>query len=107
MDIIPIILDEPKELKECYEVALSKIIRQNDYNIIDSKVTYHESSIKVELYIKSSKELIEKFQSIRDLKTNNESNINDKYTKYSKDAIASAEAMIDRMRSQSRENNPF
>ena len=82
MDIIPIILDEPEDLKECYEVALSKIIRQNDYNIIDSKVTYHESAIKIELYIKSSKELIEKFQDIRELRTNNQSDINKKYSIY-------------------------
>jgi hypothetical protein len=65
MDIFPIIPDEPVCIREPYNLALAKIIRDNEYNILDADIKAQGSSIKIELYLKHSVELFDKLQEIK------------------------------------------
>ena len=68
LDIVPIIPDEPKVRREPYNLALTKLIRDNEHKIISSYVRYQGSSIHIEIELKSDGEIVDILQSMSELK---------------------------------------
>ena len=67
LDIVPIIPDEPSIRREPYNLALTKLIRDNEHKIFSSSVKYQGSTIRIELVLKSDGELVDTLQTMRSL----------------------------------------
>ncbi|HLD91314.1 MAG TPA: hypothetical protein VI911_09915 [Patescibacteria group bacterium] len=111
LDIVPIIPDLPYKIREPYNTALTKILRNNDHKILGSSVRYHGSSIRVEIDLKSDKEIVDKLHEIKDLEIPTESLYHIDYTSANELFRRLREITERRQRTQDEEtktrDNPF
>jgi hypothetical protein len=95
LDLSPVIPDELGVIRESYNLALTKLIRSNEHNIIRTSVNYHGSTIRIEVDIKSDQVIVDKLQSIKDLET--KETISDSIHEH---ALKEAQSFIERIRNE-------